>query len=321
MTGGIGDDIYVVDNIGDVVTEAAGAGNDTVRSSVNYTLAATLENLELTGTGDINGTGNTMGNFIQGNGGANVLNGGAGADVLAGGRGNDVYVVDNAFDFTWEEANEGIDRVDSSVTWTLGDNFENLTLTGTAAINGTGNDLNNNIVGNAANNILAGGTGQDNLNGQAGNDTLSGGAGDDVLTGGLGNDTLLGGDDNDALAGGAGNDALTGGAGDDQFVFNTALSATANVDVIQDFSAGDQLVLSKAIFAALGTTGVALDPSAFSSGTTGVATDAAHRIVYNKVTGDLFYDANGSAAGGSVKFAVLVGGGYDLQSTEIFVTS
>jgi Ca2+-binding RTX toxin-like protein len=320
MAGGSGDDIYVVDNPGDVITEAANGGNDTVKSSVTYTLAATLENLELTGAGNINGKGNALGNYVQGNGGANTIDGAAGADVLAGGAGNDIYIVDNAFDFAWEEANEGIDRVDSSVTWTLGDNFENLTLTGALAINGIGNELGNNIVGNAAGNVLGGGDGDDNLNGQAGNDTLFGGAQDDVLTGGLGNDTLSGGDDQDDLIGGAGNDNLNGGAGDDEFVFNAALSATTNVDVIQDFAGGDRIVLSKAIFTALGTTGIALDPSAFSTGTTGVATETTHRIVYNSTTGDLFYDANGSAAGGATKIAVLQNL-YDLQSTDVFVTT
>ena len=180
MNGGKGKDIYVVDNTGDIVAENLNEGTDTVQSSITYTLTANVENLTLTGTTAINGTGNSLNNVLIGNSANNTLNGGTGLDTMAGGLGNDIYVVDNIGDIVTENAAEGIDTVQSSITYTLGNELENLTLTGTAAINGTGNDLNNSIVGNAAVNTLSGGLGSDTLNGGAGADTLIGGQGNDT---------------------------------------------------------------------------------------------------------------------------------------------
>jgi len=87
MIGGAGNDTYVVDNTGDVVTENPGGDTDTVQSSITYSLGANVENLTLTGTANINGTGNTNDNVITGNSGNNVLAGLGGADSLDGGAG------------------------------------------------------------------------------------------------------------------------------------------------------------------------------------------------------------------------------------------
>ena len=209
MIGGAGNDTYYVDNTGDVVVELAGEGNDTVVSSISLTAAANVENLILTGSTNLSGTGNALDNTLMGNVGGNALNGGLGADMLTGGLGNDTYYVDNVGDVVTELASEGTDRVISTLSYTLGENVENLTLTGAEAINGTGNELNNAIVGNAAANILSG------LNG---NDTLAGGTSDDVLLGGEGNDNLSGADGNDQLTGDTGNDVLNGGLGTDLMV-------------------------------------------------------------------------------------------------------
>jgi Ca2+-binding RTX toxin-like protein len=183
MVGGAGNDTYVVDNAADITTEAASAGTDLVQSSITWTLATNLENLTLTGTANINGTGNTVANVLTGNAGDNILSGGAGNDTMVGGAGNDTYVVDVATDVVTELAGAGTDTISSSVTiTTLAANVENLTLTGTTAINGTGNTLDNVLTGNTANNTLTGG---------AGNDTLNGGTGSDTLVGGAGNDTYV----------------------------------------------------------------------------------------------------------------------------------
>jgi Ca2+-binding RTX toxin-like protein len=179
MRGGSGNDTYRVDNSGDVVVEEAGEGTDTVRSSVTFTLSDHVENLVLTGDGDIGGIGNGLDNRIQGNGGSNylvggdgndVLNGGAGADRMAGGLGDDTYHVDDAGDEAVEITGGGTDTVRSSVTFTLSDNVENLVLTGDGDIDGTGNDMANRVRGNGGANVLMGREGDDVLNGGAGSD-------------------------------------------------------------------------------------------------------------------------------------------------------
>jgi trimeric autotransporter adhesin len=180
MTGAAGNDTYVVDNVADSIVEVASGGTDTVESSINWTLGTELENLLLTGSGNINGTGNTLANTLTGNAGNNVLDGGAGIDTMVGGAGDDTYVIDVAGDVVTEAVSAGTDTVQTNLTYTLGTNVENLTLTGTTAINGTGNTLDNALVGNSGVNTLTGGAGNDSLNGMAGADTMVGGAGNDA---------------------------------------------------------------------------------------------------------------------------------------------
>jgi Ca2+-binding RTX toxin-like protein len=224
MEGGLGDDTYIVDSSGDLVTEAANAGIDIVQSSVSYTLGSTLENLTLTGSLDINGTGNATDNRLIGNGGDNVLNGGTGNDTMDGGAGDDIYIVDVAGDIVTEAPDSGLDSVRTALaSYTLGTNLENLQLfvtQDTVARNGTGNGLANVIVGNN------------------GANQLSGLDGDDQLVGNNGNDTLLGGAGNDLLDGGANDDRMEGGAGDDSYGVNSALdvvieAANGGTDTVQ----------------------------------------------------------------------------------------
>jgi Ca2+-binding RTX toxin-like protein len=228
--------------------------------------------------------GRTQGTVLGGDGAdtltggafAETLDGGSGADTMRGGNGNDVYVVDTNADKVIELASAGIDTVKSSVAHTLAANVEKLILSGAGNSAGTGNALANVIIGNTGNNVL------------------SGLAGNDVLNGGAGNDTLLGG---------AGNDNLTGGLNNDFFVFNTALNASTNRDVITDFNhVNDTFRLENAVFTKLGAAG-ALNPAFFHNGA--AAADANDYVVYNQATGLLSYDLNGNAAGGAVAFAVL----------------
>jgi Ca2+-binding RTX toxin-like protein len=236
MSGGEGDDIFVVDSAGDKLFENDKEGTDEVRSTITFSIAAlaALENLTLLGSTAINATGNGGDNILTGNDGNNkldggdgadtldggkgndTLTGGAGADSMAGGAGNDTYVVGNAGDAIGEGPSEGTDLVQSSITYSIAAfaNVENLTLTGTAAIGGTGNAGANVITGNGGDNTLAGGDG---------NDTLAGGLGNDNLSGGDAADRLDGGDGKDTLTGGLGNDTLLGGKGADVYVFDPAI--------------------------------------------------------------------------------------------------
>jgi Ca2+-binding RTX toxin-like protein len=199
MLGGAGNDIYEVDSENDVVIEFAGDGPDQVDSAAaSYTLSAFVENLTLTGTADIEGTGNAFANKITGNNGANQLAGAKGDDTLtgddgndtldgrarrdslSGGKGNDTYEVDDIGDKIAESGGTSdVDTVESTITYVLGNALENLTLLGTAAIDGTANTLNNALLGNDKANTLRGLIGDDTLNGEGGKDLLMGGDGND----------------------------------------------------------------------------------------------------------------------------------------------
>jgi len=249
LAGGTGDDTYVV-GAGDSIIEAANAGIDTVQTAITYVLGANVENLTLTGTVAVNGSGNELDNTLLGNSAINILsagagndtlNGGAGADILIGGVGDDTYVVDNIGDVVTENLDEGTDTVLSSVTYTLAANVENLTLTGTSAISGTGNALDNVLRGNTANNTLSGGDGNDLLSGSLGNDTLKGDAGNDVLEGADGNDTLSDTGGNNLFNGGAGTDKMTGNSGNELFIGGTGndtITTNTGADIIA-FNKGD----------------------------------------------------------------------------------
>jgi Ca2+-binding RTX toxin-like protein len=239
MVGFAGNDTYVVDNANDVVNEGIGVagGTDTVLSSLSFSLVeasgpeatvlGAFENLTLTGTALINGTGNAFNNLIIGNAAANVLDGGAGADTLRGFGGNDTYVLAAGSDVVTEIAGApgGIDTATSTLTRSLAIgglvNVENLALLGTAAINGTGNALANTITGNTAANTLDGGLGNDKLLGLAGNDVLVGSLGKDTSTGGAGNDVF-------------------------RFAAKTHSLVGANADVVTDFddSGNDRIDVS-----------------------------------------------------------------------------
>lgn len=171
MTGGDGDDTYVVDHAGDRVIETAGGGADTVRSSVAYKLGAGVETLVLTGNA-VSGKGNGENNALVGNGANNVLDGGAGADTMTGGAGDDLYTVDDAGDVVVELADGGQDTVQAWVSHVLGANVEKLKLLGAGDIDATGNGLANVLTGNGGHNVLDGGLGADTLNGGGGGDAF-----------------------------------------------------------------------------------------------------------------------------------------------------
>lgn len=187
LQGGAGDDTYTVVGNADTVIEALDEGIDSVtligdaNRGWNYALPANVENLTVSGAGwifpnqDRNFFGNALNNSIKGDPGwFNYIDGGAGADTMIGGTTSfsDTYVVDDLGDVIIERGFSQSDLVLSSISYTLGANLENLTLTGTVVIDGTGNELNNVLTGNSAANVLTGG---------AGNDTYVIGAGDTIV--------------------------------------------------------------------------------------------------------------------------------------------
>jgi Ca2+-binding RTX toxin-like protein len=362
MTGGGGNDVYMVDNEGDRVVEAAGAGTDEVRSSISWALEDNVENLVLAGFSDSDGVGNDLANTITGNSGSNILYGGggddrlsggagidvlygglgtdildggtepngylylareesagatvdtikgfktgidlidvsatlalsvnwtfsagvstvtvdtvygamtikvegvvakddfiltdgliggtagndtlqgtadtdiifggAGADTMTGGAGDDYYFVDNGGDKVVEIAGGGIDGVESTASYVLGAEVEYLLLAGTAAINGTGNALDNLLFGNDAANILDGG---------AGDDGLDGGGGADRLIGGIGNDLYFVDHSGDVVSEAA-------GAGTDEVLTTLATyTLAANVENLTGVSTSGQILTGNAL--------------------------------------------------------------------------
>jgi Ca2+-binding RTX toxin-like protein len=254
LIGGSGNDTYIVDGPGDSIRENAGEGTDTVRSSATRSLEDNVENLVLTGTAAINGTGNALNNVITGNSASNFLVGGsgndtldggagddtldgtAGGELLIGGTGNDLFFVDGPGDTVRENAGEGTDTIQSTASRTLDANVENLRLAavGTTPINGTGNALNNAINGTDGANVLSGLAGNDTLNGFAGNDTLDAGTGGDLLAGGTGEDTYIldGPGDTVRESPGEGNDTIRSSATRilDANVENLVLTGTAAIN-------------------------------------------------------------------------------------------
>lgn len=302
LAGGAGNDTYYIDNAGDTIVEAAGGGTDTAVISLDFRMDA-LANVEILKLADgaqaSRATGGGGNDHLVGNEGFNVIDGGVGADTMEGGAGSDVFLVDNAGDVVIEAAGNGADAVQASVSYTLsaGAEIEFLTGLGSGSLWLTGNEFGNTISGTAAADGLAGQDGNDVLNGYAGNDTLKGDAGDDTLYGDAGKDTLY------------------GGLGKDTFVFNAKFNSKTNRDKIADFNVkADTIFLdnvlfksSKAFYAAI-KKGTEMKPLALKSSFFRVAEkakDGNDYLVYNKKTGILSYDADGSGTKAAVQIASL----------------
>jgi Ca2+-binding RTX toxin-like protein len=307
LEGGDGSDRYYV-AAGDRIVEHAGQGTDTVVIAANFVLAdkndfANIENFildvstiasELSGNEDANAlTGNDAANKLYGLGGNDVLSGlggndalyggwgddvidgGTGIDRMEGGIGNDVYYINDLGDSVIEAAGQGIDTVYASVNFNMGagTEVEFVYATGSANVQLTGSSFANAITGNAGANKIYGGSGNDKVYGELGNDMLYGQAGRDV------------------------------------FVFNTRLNKSTNVDKIYDFRyQDDSFQLDNKIFTKLGS-GTESRPKKFNSDmfvNGKKAQDREDRIVYDKKTGSLYYDQDGTGSKAQVKIATIV---------------
>lgn len=279
--------------------------------------------------------------------GDDIFKGGAGADTMDGGKGNDTYIID-ADDIIFEESGYGIDTVKISISYELLENFDNLILLGSKAINGTGNDLVNNIQGNSGNNIIDGKLGADILSGQLGDDVLIGGAGADKLYGDAGNDTasyatatrgvianlanpssnnndakgdiyfsienLAGTSYADFLTGNGGSNRLHGGAGND-----TLVGGLGRDIFVFETALGQKNIDTIDDFSATDDTiwldndvfikvGKAGDLSSKAFHIGAAAHDADDRIIYDSKLGKLWYDADGTGSLKAVQFAVVDAG-------------
>ncbi|MGO4706721.1 hypothetical protein AB4072_13215 [Microvirga sp. 2MCAF38] len=271
LIGGNGDDSYYI-SFGDVVVENAGEGTDTIFADINYTLSANIESLTGIGGGALALTGNELNNTITGNAAGNWIDGGIGADTMIGGAGDDFYVIDNAGDVIID--NEGNNTVLLKTAYDLS------------------------MLPSSVNATIADGV----------NMTLTGTNGSNVLRGNAAANILKGMGGNDKLYGLEGNDKLYGGSGKDTFIFDTRLHKSKNVDKIYDFkSRDDSIWLDNAIFKKLGK-GTPTKPEKLKSGMF-YEGDKAHdnddRIIYDKKTGNLYYDADGTGKSAQVKFATL----------------
>ena len=298
MTGGAGDDVYYVDEVGDIVMELLNGGTDSVFSSVSFVLTANVENLTLTGNNDNVGFGNALANVITGDDSNNNLDGYGGNDRLIGGAGNDFLsgahftlggqgidtLIGGAGDdgYYWgtgdtitELAGGGTDYVYANNSYTLGANIENAYSSSNAAISLTGNAL------------------------------------DNRLFSGSFNDTLIGGAGNDFLGGGNGLDVLTGGTGNDTFVINAD-----GVETVTDYALGtDRIVLNIGGLTFNGA-GNTLTANQFDL-TIGGLIDTNTRIIYDQLDGQLFYDVDGLGGVGAVLIADFTDG-LALNAISIF---
>ncbi|MBD3884897.1 hypothetical protein IFO70_24485 [Phormidium tenue FACHB-886] len=296
--GGDGNDLLNGGSSDDVLV--GNSGNDRLYGEQGSDRLSGLDGQDtLTGgSGNDRLSGGNGNDQLLGETGNDVLSGEAGSDTLTGGNGDDSYLVIDAEDAVVEQPNQGDDTVLTILNFTLGNSLENLTLVGSEAVVGVGNSLDNRIEVGDQKSTLAASLTDFSPEELIVNNIISGAGGDDLIRAGAGDDRLDGGEGNDTLAGGKDNDTLTGDAGIDRFLLGSfefsGSSEEGDTDTITDFNAaqGDKLYLSTQNFSTLPTG--AISPERFVLGTS--ATTPQQRLVYNLLTGELFFDKDGSGA-------------------------
>ncbi len=360
MAGGPGDDTYIVDETDDLILEviSGGAGGeDLIVTSLTITAPDNVENITAAGGHTISLTGNTLDNKLLGNdmpntltgklgrdtlfgeAGDDILDGGGGVDFMFGGKDNDTYFVNSRADVVGEHADEGVDTISASSSYTLASNIENMIMTGDSDGTLGGNSLDNHLIGNSGNNILAGGLGSDVLEGglgddvyilsdqldtiidTGGNDTIRStldvyliadienvelvGISNAIVEGNSLDNHITGNMADNILDGKAGSDVLTGGDGADQYIIS-ANHGDESADVITDFiNAEDLLIIDLASFGvdveAIGllSSGLVKETS-FVRGAGAEALDPNDHFIFDTARGKLLFDEDGSGAGSAV---------------------
>jgi len=279
LEGGSGSDTASYANLGSVVKVSLATTASQATGGAGTDVLQSIENL----------VGSTANDTLTGNAAANILNGNLGNDTLIGGLGNDTYIVNATTDVVQETSTltSEIDAVQSSVTWTLGNNLEKLTLLGSSTINGIGNSSANTLIGNTGVNTLSGGSG---------NDTLNGGAGNDVLVGG------------------AGTDNLTGGTGADRFDFNALSEMGVGYlrDLIADFKSGESDKIDLSTLDANAASASTNEAFSFIGGTTFSTTNAAGQV---RFSGGILYGS--TDADSAAEFEIQLLGVSSLTATDL----
>ena len=227
-------------------------------------------------------TGSSFDDALNGTSSANVINGSGGRDAVKGYAGDDRLF--------------GADGDDTLLGGLDADYLSGGTGSDTASYSGAAARVTVSLANVAINSGEAAGDTFNSI------ENLIGSSFNDYVYGNNAANTISGGSGNDLIKGYSGNDVMTGGSGQDIFVFNSALNGSTNVDKITDFNvAADTIQLDDLFFTALSTG--TLVATAFRANTTGLAADAADRVIYETDTGELYYDSNGNASGGAVLFA------------------
>lgn len=347
LRGGNGNDWYLLYHDADVIIEDASGGIDNVAISINYTLAANLENLSFT-TNALKGTtgkGNNLDNRITGNWRNDILNGAEGNDSIDGGFGDDS--IDGGFGNDSLIGGDGIESGNDYLNGRFGadtmvgglgddkyvvDNASDVVIEqlgeGTDTVISTINyTLGANVenltltesaiegMGNDSKNYILGNAVKNVIYAQDGDDTVNGRGGDDFINGGTGNDTLYGDTENDTLLGATGNDLLSGGTGKDAFKF---WNSNEEIDTIRDFAVADDLILVDNLGFSGGLTVGTLKAAQFHIGTS--AQDSSDRFIYNQSTGSLYFDKDGIGGVAQTEFAKL-SPGLAMTNQNIYVTS
>lgn len=310
--------------VADIFTLTVSDSNNVINGDDNNnTLIGTVRADRINGFGSddyIEGAGGND-TIDGGNGKFDRIFGGAGDDIIIdpdgilgahGGAGNDTITITFAASWDNDTNSTNSPRSDGKITGGYGDDKITVTmnnskfyinLKGDEPTSNTPQDGNDIITlqGSYGNSVIDLGGGNDIFTGGSGNDSVSGQAGDDTIFGFAGNDQLAGNDGNDTLVGGAGNDNLIGGNGKDLFSFNSPIGH--GIDTLTDFNPVDDTIGIDAAGFGNGLVFGTLAETQFVLGT--AAQDESDRLIYNQLTGSLFFDADGTGSIRQVQFATL----------------